>query len=98
MKRKRRGALLGLPMTLWTAVFVGIVLLMTIVFQSAGKVVGSFLLSIGRQGVIFLAVILIAYFTLGYRGVIVSQAAADFLTAIGACLLFYKQLYKDFRH
>mgnify|MGYP001051017869 CR=1 FL=1 len=79
-------------------VFVGIVLLMTIVFQSAGKVVGSFLLSIGRQGVIFLAVILIAYFTLGYRGVIVSQAAADFLTAIGACLLFYKQLYKDFRH
>lgn len=27
MKRKRRGALLGLPMTLWTAVFVGIVLL-----------------------------------------------------------------------
>mgnify|MGYP007042227038 CR=1 FL=1 len=42
-------------------VFVGIVLLMTIVFQSAGKVVGSFLLSIGRQGVIFLAVILIAY-------------------------------------
>ena len=56
-------------------VFVGIVLLMTIVFQSAGKVVGSFLLSIGRQGVIFLAVILIAYFTLGYRGVIVSQAA-----------------------
>ena len=79
-------------------VFVGIVLLMTIVFQSAGKVVGSFLLSIGRQGVIFLAVILIAYFTLGYRGVIISQAAADFLTAIGACLLFYKQLYKDFRH
>ena len=41
---------------------------------------------------------MIAYFTLGYRGVIVSQAAADFLTAIGACLLFYKQLYKDFRH
>ena len=79
-------------------VFVGIVLLMTIVFQSAGQVVGSFLLSIGRQGVIFLAVILIAYFTLGYRGVIVSQAVADFLTAIGACLLFYKQLYKDFRH
>ena len=27
MKRTRRGALLGLPMTLWTAVFVGIVLL-----------------------------------------------------------------------
>ena len=36
-----------------TMIFVGIILLMTIIFQSMGKVVGSFVLSISRQGIFF---------------------------------------------
>lgn len=77
-------------------VFVGIVLLITIVFQSMGKVLGSFILSISRQGVIFLVVLMIAYFTAGYMGILVSQAISDLITAGLALVLFYMQCYKEF--
>ncbi len=46
----------GTVMLRWqviTMICVGIVLLMTIIFQSMGKVDGSFILSISRQGIIF---------------------------------------------
>ena len=90
----------GTVMLRWqviTMLFVGIILLVTIVFQSMGKIVGSFVLSISRQGVIFLLVLVIAYHTAGYTGIIVSQAIADLVTACIAVILFYKQLYKEFR-
>ncbi len=79
-----------------TMLFVGVVLLMTIVFQSMGKVVGSFILSISRQGVVFLIVLAVAYSTAGYMGIVVSQAIADILTAGIAVILFRKQLYPVF--
>ena len=79
-----------------TMVFVGIILLMTIVFQSLGKVVGSFILSISRQGIIFLIVLAVAYYTAGYMGIVVSQAIADAITAVIAVILFRKQLYNEF--
>lgn len=79
-----------------TMVFVGVVLLMTIVFQSLGKVVGSFILSVSRQGVIFLVVLAVAYYTAGYMGIVVSQAIADAITAVIALVLFRKQLYQEF--
>lgn len=90
----------GTVMLRWqviTMVFVGIVLLMTIIFQSTGKVAGSFILSVSRQGVIFLIVLVIAYNAIGYMGIIISQAAADLLTAIIAMVLFKRQLYGEFR-
>lgn len=89
----------GTVMLRWqviTMVFVGIVLLMTIIFQSTGKVAGSFILSVSRQGVIFLIVLVIAYNTAGYTGIILSQAVADLLTAGIALLLFKSQLSKEF--
>ncbi len=79
-----------------TMVFVGIIILMTIIFQSMGKAVGSFILSISRQGVVFLIVLLIAYHTVGYMGIIISQAIADFFTVIIAAVLFRTVLYKEF--
>lgn len=89
----------GTVMLRWqvsSMVFVGVVLLFTIVFQSSGKVLGSFLLSISRQGVVFLAVILIARGLLGYSGVVMAQAIADLLTAAFATVLFMKQLYREY--
>lgn len=89
----------GTVMLRWqviTMVFVGIILLMTIVFQSMGKVTASFLLSISRQGVVFLAVLAAAYYVGGYMGVVVSQAAADLITAVLAGALFWKELRKEF--
>ena len=79
-----------------TMVFVGIILLMTIVFQSLGKVVGSFILSVSRQGIIFLIVLAVAYYTTGYMGIVVSQAISDVITAVIAVILFRKQLYNEF--
>lgn len=89
----------GTVMLRWqviSMVFVGIVLLLTIIFQSMGKVVGSFILSISRQGIVFLAILMIAYNTMGYMGIIVSQAAADTVTAVIAVILFKTQIYKEF--
>lgn len=90
----------GTVMLRWqviTLVFVGIVLLLTIVFQSTGKIIGSFILSVSRQGIVFLVIIVIAYQIMGYMGIIISQAVADIITAFLACFLFYKQLYKEIR-
>ena len=90
----------GTSMLRWQLVsmpFVGIVLVLTIVFQAFGKILGSFLLSISRQGVIFLAVLMIAYSSVGYTGIIASQAVADLLTAIFAAGLFMVQIYRDLK-
>ena len=69
-------------------VFMAIVLVTTCVFQSAGKALGAFLLSVSRQGVIFAIVMVIASKTVGYMGVISAQPVSDFLTAVLAVLLF----------
>lgn len=54
-------------------------------------------MSISRQGVIFLAVLVLAYHSAGYMGIVASQAIADAVTAFIALLLFYKQLYGEFK-
>lgn len=70
-----------------SSVFVGFILLNTIVSQSAGKMAVSFLLSISRQGVVFLIVLLIAAKAAGYYGVLASQTIANIITAALAGLM-----------
>lgn len=70
-----------------STVFVGFVLLNTIVFQSAGKIAASFWLSISRQGLFFLPAILICGHVAGYYGILASQAIADVVTAVAAGIL-----------
>lgn len=77
-------------------VFVGLILLMSIVCQSLGKVTSSFILSISRQGIVFLIVLLIANYVIGYMGVIASQAIADVITAVIAFVIYQKQIKKEF--
>lgn len=79
-----------------TMLFVGIILLMSIIFQSMGKVTGSFILSISRQGVVFLVVLIIANYTAGYMGIIASQAVADVITAAITMIMYQKQIKKEF--
>ncbi len=71
-----------------TTVFISVVLLLTVVFQAVGKVVPAFILSISRQGVVFLAVIVVLAKLLGYEGVIMSQPVADLLSAAIAIIMF----------
>ena len=70
---------------------------MTIIFQAAGKVVGSFILSISRQGVIFLLVIIVLNRVAGYMGIIAAQAVADAITILIAFLLFRAQIWRSLK-
>ena len=89
----------GTVMLRWqviTMVFVGLILLMTIIFQSMGKVAESFVLSVCRQGVVFLLALVIGYHTAGYMGIVASQAVADTVTVLMAAVLFRCRLYREF--
>ena len=74
-------------------IFMTIVLVTTCVFQSIGQAVGAFLLSISRQGILYVIVLMIALQIAGYYGVIASQAISDFLTAMLALWLLKRSLY-----
>jgi len=69
-------------------VFTAVVLVTTCTFQSAGKAVGAFLLSVSRQGVLFAVVLLVASKAFAYQGVLMAQPVSDLLTAVMAVILF----------
>ena len=92
----RDGSLM-LRLQVITMPLVGIILLLTIIFQAAGEVTGSFILSIGRQGVIFLIVLLLLNCLTGYIGVISAQAVSDVITVLLAFLLFHIRLRSRMR-
>ena len=78
-----------------TMFFVGMILLITILFQSTGKAKASFILSISRQGVIFLLALIAGYYVAGYMGIICAQAIADIITMVIALCLFKVSLYPE---
>jgi len=81
----------GAPMLRWHvagSVFAGIVMLSTCLCQASGKALPALILSLSRQGVVFAAVLLAAAAVFGYEGILASQCAADFLSAVlAACIL-----------
>ena len=81
----------GAPMLRWHvagSVFAGIVMLGTCLCQASGKALPALILSLSRQGVVFALVLLAASAAFGYQGILASQCAADFLSAVLAvCLL-----------
>ncbi|PLS30973.1 multidrug transporter MatE [Bifidobacterium margollesii] len=81
-----------LRVQLLSLVCVGVVMVTTCTFQSTGKALGAFILSICRQGVVLVAVLAVASRVAGYEGVIASQAIADLITMIIAGVLFFVML------
>lgn len=75
-------------------VLVAVVMFMTILAQSTGQVLYSLVLSISRQGVVFVLVLLVASQMAGYHGVIASQTIADLLTAVMAVVIYRTGLKK----
>ncbi len=76
---------IGIPMLRWHvagSVFAGIVMLMTCLCQASGRAVPALILSLSRQGLLFIAVLLIASWLFGYDGILASQCAADVLSAL----------------
>lgn len=74
----------GVQMLRWqacTAAFACVVMLLTVLFQATGKIVPAFLLSISRQGVVFLLALVLCVKLFQYQGVLMAQAVADVLSA-----------------
>ena len=67
---------------------VGIILVFTTLFQSEGKALPAFLLSIGRQGIVLLVCMMLLANVFGYIGIICSQMVTDIITAIIALGLY----------
>ena len=87
---------IGTVMLRWqvaSTLMAALVQLFTIYFQSTGRMTGSFLLSISRQGVVFILVLVVMANIAGLNGIITAQFAADLISVVLGGLLFYKQLY-----
>ena len=69
-------------------VFAAIVLLYTCLFQATGKALPALALSLSRQGVLFLLVLLVGVLVAGYNGFLAAQAVADLLSAALALVLY----------
>lgn len=76
-------------------VFCAVVLLYTCVFQAGGKPVQALAMSLSRQGLLFLAVFLIATAVAGYRGFLASQMIAAALSAALALTLYRLTMRQD---
>ena len=74
-------------------VFCAVVLLHTCLFQASGKALQALMLSLSRQGLLFIAVFLIATAIGKYDGFLTAQLIADALSAILA-LLLYKRTFQ----
>lgn len=75
-------------------VFMAVTLVSTCVCQSVGSAAGAFVLSISRQGLVYVIVIIIASNIFDYNGILASQACSDLITAIMA-LLIMKKIMSD---
>ena len=73
-------------------VFLALVLVLFSLAISVGDARVPFILSVTRQGIIFIIAITVLSALLGYYGVITAQPAADILTAFLALFLFRRRL------
>ena len=83
----------SVPMLRWQvagSAFGGIVMLLTCLFQASGMAAPAMALSLSRQGVLFIMVLLAAVSIAGYQGILFSQCAADVLSAALAMILYRK--------
>ena len=78
--------------------FMSITLISTCVCQAVGNALGAFVLSISRQGVLYVIALLIMSNAFGYMGVLTSQACADVVTALIAIAIMAKILKKMGNH
>ena len=82
----------GVPMIRWHvsgSAFAGVVMLITCLCQASGKAVPALVLSLSRQGVLFVIVLLTASAIAGYAGVLASQCISDVLSAALAVTVYF---------
>ena len=87
-----------IKITIISAPVLGIQFVLNNAFQAMGKAVPSLILSISRQGVIFIPTLFLANAILGLNGIVYAQPIADILTTIMSAILFgitYKKELKQ---
>lgn len=72
----------------------GIMFIINFAFQGMGKGMQSLILATGRQGLIFMPLLLIMNKTVGLEGLIWSQPTADFVCIFIAVLMFWSTVKK----
>lgn len=75
--------------------FMAVTLISTCVCQAVGSGAGAFVLSLSRQGVLYVIALVILSNVAGYTGVLISQACADVVTACVAVCIIRKLLKKE---
>ena len=80
-----------------TAPFVGIMFVFMGTLQAMGKAIPSLILSVCRQGLIYIPVIIIGNALLGLDGIVWAQPSADTVTTFLA-IIFYLGVYKKIKH
>ena len=76
-------------------VFMAIVLLYTCLFQASGKPVQSLIMSLSRQGLLFVGVFLAVTALWQYEGFLIAQPLSDFLSAALALILYRLTFRKE---
>lgn len=83
-------AVLMLRAQVVSMVFLAVIQFISIIFQATGKTVPALILSVSRQGYVFVIVLFIAVRAAGYYGIVFTQPIADLLSALIAFLLYQK--------
>ena len=76
-----------------TMCLAAVVQVIIVIYQASGRAAEALIVSLMRQGIVFLAVIFIAGRLAGYHGVICAQPVSDILTFVLAGSLFLKRYY-----
>lgn len=80
-----------------SAPVLGVQFVLNNAFQSMGKAVPSLILSISRQGLIFIPVLFIANYVKGLSGIVYAQPVADIITVIISVILFVITYNKELK-
>ncbi len=79
-----------------SAILVGFSLVATCVCQAVGHAKGALLLSLSRQGILFLIAILVLPACMGFSGILLAQPVADFFTGLLSFGIIYG-IIKNFK-
>lgn len=72
----------------WSMPFQGVLFVLTMLFQSLGKARQSLVLSIARQGIVYIPILIAFNYLAGQNGIVIAQPVADVASMVIAILLF----------
>ena len=75
-------------MLVWSMPFQGVLFVLIMMFQALGKAKQSLALSIARQGIVFIPILVALHYLAGQDGIVLAQPVADVVSMLLAIMLF----------